>query len=73
MEKAVESALLQTYENKEIIVVNDGSNKSVSDLIKGLSDQVDLVINQENQGQSFARNNGIKQASGRIYFKSGFR
>ena len=64
VEKAVESALLQTYENKEIIVVNDGSNKSVSDLIRGLSDQVDLVINQENQGQSFARNNGIKQASG---------
>ena len=68
VEKAVESALMQTYKNKEIIVVNDGSNKSISNLIAGLSDKVDKVINQPNQGQSIARNNGIKKASGSNIF-----
>ena len=66
VKKAVESALMQTYKNKEIIVVNDGSNKSISNLIAGLSDKVDKVINQPNQGQSIARNNGIKKAAGSL-------
>lgn len=62
--QAVESALKQTYTNKEVILVDDGSDQGVAELIDGLEKDVDLLIRQENSGQSKARNNGIKKASG---------
>ncbi|MFV9484360.1 glycosyltransferase [Christiangramia sp. ASW11-125] len=62
--KAVDSALKQTYPNKEVIVIDDGSNPTVAKLIDSLENDVDLVIRQGNSGQSFARNHGIKKATG---------
>jgi glycosyltransferase involved in cell wall biosynthesis len=62
--KAVDSALKQTYLNKEVIIVDDGSNQKVAELIDRLEKDVDLVIRQENSGQSNARNHGVKRASG---------
>lgn len=62
--KAVKSALAQTYGVKEIILVNDGSNNQVSQLIEGLGKKVDLIVTQANQGQSIARNNAIKKSTG---------
>jgi len=62
--KAVESAASQTYKEKEIIVVDDGSHKPVANLIDSLSPEVDLVIRQENAGQSIARNKAIERATG---------
>lgn len=61
---AIHHANNQTYINKEIIVINDGSNKEVSELISSLSNQVNIILNQNNRGQSAARNNGIEKASG---------
>lgn len=63
--KAIESASNQTYINKEIIVVDDGSNKETKHIIKGIGDKIDILITQENQGQSIARNNGIKRSGGK--------
>lgn len=62
--KAVDSALKQTYPNKEVIIVDDGSNNMVAELIDSLEEDVDLVIRQENSGQSKARNHGISKANG---------
>ena len=63
--EAIESALAQTYENKEIIVINDGSNDN------GETEQVALsygdkikYIKKENGGVSTALNTGIKNAEG---------
>ncbi|MCM4161400.1 glycosyltransferase family 2 protein [Antarcticibacterium flavum] len=61
---AVESARAQTYCNKEIIVVDDGSNLPVAGMIEELSGRVDHVILQKNLGQSIARNRGIKKGTG---------
>lgn len=61
---AIHHANQQTYVNKEIIIINDGSEKKVAKLIQSLSNQVDLILNQPNRGQSVARNNGIEQATG---------
>lgn len=61
---AVKSAFNQTYSNKEIIVVDDGSNKETVDAIKTIKKFIDIIITQDNQGQSIARNNGIKKATG---------
>ena len=50
----------------EVIVVNDGSKDGTEDIIKQYASQHPnlIYISQENQGQSVARNNGLKQASG---------
>lgn len=64
IEKAVQSALDQTYKNKEIIVVDDGSNAKTKAVLKRLEPKIDLLITQDNQGQSIARNNAIKKATG---------
>ncbi len=62
--KAVDSALNQTYPNIEIIVVDDGSDAKTKLVLKALESKITKLITQHNQGQSVARNNGIKVAKG---------
>lgn len=64
IEQAVNSALKQTYANKEVIVVDDGSNSETKAVLKKLEPKISMLITQENQGQSIARNNGIRKAKG---------
>lgn len=51
----------------EIICVNDGSTDKSPDIIKTLQKEFDniVLINQNNQGVSMARNNGINKARGK--------
>lgn len=60
------SLINQTYENLEIICVNDGSvDNSLSVLQEfAFKDERIRVVGQANQGQSAARNKGLKVASG---------
>ncbi len=64
--KCLESVINQSYNQLEIICVNDGSpdncEKIISDYMK--SDSRIILINQENQGLSGARNTGLKRATG---------
>ncbi|MBG6062959.1 glycosyltransferase involved in cell wall biosynthesis [Flavobacterium sp. CG_9.1] len=64
IEKAVFSALNQSYPNIEIIVVDDGSDVETKNVLTRLEPQITKIITQKNQGQSVARNNGIKAAKG---------
>lgn len=64
IEQAVFSALNQTYPNKEVIVVDDGSNAETKTILKKLAPKITKLITQENQGQSTARNNGVRIAKG---------
>lgn len=64
IEQSVLSALSQTYPNKEVIVVDDGSNEETKAVLKKLEPQTTKLITQENKGQSNARNVGIKEAKG---------
>lgn len=65
IEQAVTSALSQTYSNKEVIVVDDGSNQETKAVLKKLESKLTKLITQENQGQSIARNNGIIKSKGK--------
>lgn len=64
--KAIDSILVQSYINWELIIVNDGSTDDSAKIINNFSktDSRILVIQQMNQGVSTARNKGISAASG---------
>lgn len=66
LEKCIQSIINQTYANIEIILVDDGSNNGNAKICDEYSkkDNRIIVIHQENQGVSMARNNGIKVANG---------
>lgn len=64
IEKCIESVINQTYDNFEIIVINDGSKDKTLDVINKYKSKNIVIINQENIGVSRSRNNAIKIASG---------
>ncbi len=63
--KCIDSILSQTYENYEIIIVNDGSiDKTIKKLEQYKNNDKISIITQPNQGLSAARNTGIKKSKG---------
>ena len=59
---AINSALSQTYNNVEILVIDDGSTDNTRDIVSKYKD-VDYYY-QKNQGLPAARNSGIEKAKG---------
>ena len=63
---SIESVQKQTYENWELIVINDGSRDNTlavaNDIAK--NDERIIVVNQQNAGVSRARNKGLVMANG---------
>ena len=66
--EAIDSALAQTYDNTEIIVVNDGSddNDKTENIVLSYGDKV-TYIKKENGGSSSALNCGIKNMTGEYF------
>lgn len=67
----IESIINQSYENLEIILVNDGSPDNSAVICQEYADKDNRIklINQDNKGLASARNTGIKNATGEfIYF-----
>lgn len=54
-------------------MVNDGSKDKTLDIIENIAkdDERIIVINQENQGVSSARNNALKGCLRRLYYVCG--
>jgi glycosyltransferase involved in cell wall biosynthesis len=61
--QAIDSILAQTYDDREIIVVNDGSTDNTAEILAGYADRITL-IHQENRGVAAARNAGMRVARG---------
>ncbi|WP_055648192.1 glycosyltransferase [Shewanella sp. Sh95] len=71
LERCLDSVISQTFKNFEVICVNDGSPDNCDVILNRYkkSDTRVRVINQDNQGVSIARNNGLNVARGDyIYF-----
>ena len=62
VKEAIDSVLGQSYEDYEIIVVDDGSSDDTNAVVKGFGDSRIRYIYQKNKGISGARNTGIRNA-----------
>ncbi len=62
--QAIQSALTQTWPNKEIIVVNDGSGDQTLEAASPFESRCCKVVSQENRGASSARNRALSLAQG---------
>ena len=64
--KSINSVLNQTYQNIEILIIDDGSTDNTEYLIHKLNNsKIKYIKLKENKGASFARNIGIQKASGK--------
>lgn len=64
--KAIDSALSQTLENIEVIVVDDASTDHTVEIVQQFTDpRLILLKNPQNMGVSAARNRALEQAKGR--------
>jgi glycosyltransferase involved in cell wall biosynthesis len=61
--KAVDSVLAQSYADREIVVVDDGSTDATPTILAAYGEQI-RVVRQPNGGLSSARNHGIRLANG---------
>ncbi len=64
VDQAIKSALRQTYRNREVILVDDGSTQHTS-LINPFLNQI-LYIKKENGGTASALNTGIQSSTGEL-------
>jgi len=66
VEHTIQSVRKQTFEDWELIVVDDASEDNTRDVVFSIGDsKIKYVRHEENRGGSAARNTGIKNANGR--------
>lgn len=66
VERSVKSVLSQTYNNIQIIIVDDGSTDSTQCICEKLADddRIIYIRHEGNKGQTVTRNDGLNAASG---------
>ena len=67
--QAIDSVLNSSYQNFELIVVNDGSTDKTSEILKQYKNHSKItIIEHENQGLSLSRNKAMKIAKGKYFW-----
>ena len=64
IEEAIQSVLSQTYQNWELLIINDGSVDNTEEKIKSFTDERIKYFKKENGGVSSARNLGLQNMKG---------
>lgn len=71
--KTLKSVLMQSYQDYEVVIVNDGSTDGSEDVVYGFLSTLPhskskkvRIINQSNAGVSAARNRGVEEALGEV-------
>lgn len=65
---SIESVLKQTYENFELIIIDDASNDGSMEIVESYHSKdkrIKILRNDENSGPAVSRNKGIEFAKGR--------
>lgn len=66
IKQAIDSVLRQTFENFELLIVNDGSTDNTIDIIESYNDpRIRLINNYSNKGLLFSRNFALTEAKGK--------
>lgn len=67
IESCLNSVISQNHDDMEVICINDGSTDRSKDILNKYSEKVSnlVIISQENEGLSGARNTGIINANGK--------
>lgn len=64
--ESVDSVLAQTYQNWELIIIDDGSKDNTAEIIGKYTDKrIKLIRHKENMGVAVAQNTGLANANGR--------
>jgi len=64
---AIDSVLMQSFKDFELIIVDDGSTDSTVEIIKQYDDpRIRLIQHEENKGVAAARNTGYRNAIGEL-------
>ncbi|MDL2323426.1 glycosyltransferase family 2 protein [Bacteroidales bacterium OttesenSCG-928-A17] len=61
IKNTLQSVFRQTFQDFEIVIINDGSTDCSVEVVKQINDSRIRLIEQKNQGVSVARNTGIKE------------
>ena len=64
LSEAIQSVLNQTYQNFEILIVDDGSTDNTRQVVQNYTDQRIKYIYQENRGLAASRNAGLRVTQG---------
>lgn len=65
IERAIRSVQLQTYQDFEIVVVDDGSTDGTEEIVRRIDDKrIRYIKHPKNKGGNVARNTGIRAADG---------
>ena len=65
IKELLETLVLQTYKQFEVLVIEDGSVNDAADIVSSFSDKLDVrYFVKENAGQGFARNFAFERAKG---------
>ena len=61
---AINSALVQTHENIEVIVLNDGSTDESANICKSFGDKINYIENDKNMGIGYGRKRLVEESNG---------
>ena len=65
LKRAIVSVINQVYKNLEIVIVNDSSVDSTSDVVKSFTDpRIKYIVHEKNKGLAATRNTGIRNVRG---------
>lgn len=64
IKNSINTVLMQTYKNWELIIVDDGSTDETEQFAKEYANENIVFLRQENEGPASARNKGIAKARG---------
>ena len=65
--ETIQSVLDQTYQNFELIIVNDASKDHTDQVVKQFDDErIKYIVHEQNRGSNATRNTGVQAATGEI-------
>lgn len=68
IKKTIDSVLSQTFQDYEVLIVNDGSTDNSLEVVQSINDDRLHIISKVNEGVSATRNRGAKEANADLLF-----